>query len=300
MPFTIPSFAAELTCQPVRRFGLDAAVIFSDILVPPAAMGMQVDFLEGRGPVLEPCVRSRADVERLEAFDPEVETGFLGEAIRRTRSELGPDVAIIGFAGAPFTTASYMIEGASSRNFEHTKAMLHGERELFVELVNRVVDALVPYLGMQVEAGADLLQIFDSWGGCLDAHTYREVLGEPMERLICTAKALGVPVTLYINGCAHLLDMLPDLGPTVIGIDWRVDPRVARELLGDRCALQGNLDPSALFAPPDCVARLTRQVVDAFGPAPGYIFNLGSGILPKTPVESVAAMVETVKKGFAP
>jgi len=247
--------------------------------------------------VVEPCIRSRADVERIEAFDPEQETGFLGDAIRLTRKELGPDVAIIGFCGAPFTTASYMIEGASSRNFENTKAMLHGDRELFVELVNRVVDALVPYLGMQVEAGADLLQIFDSWGGCLDAATYRDVLGDPMERLICTAKALGVPVTLYVNGCSHLLEYLPSLGPTVISIDWRVDPKIARQQVGDRCALQGNLDPAALFAPAESVTALTKQVLKDFGPEPGHIFNLGSGILPKTPLDSVAAMINTVKAG---
>ncbi len=287
--------AAEITCQPIRRFGMDAAVVFSDILVPAEAMGMDVSFEEGKGPKLGPALRSRADIERLHAFDPEESTGFLGDAIRKVRAELGEDRAIIGFCGAPFTTASYMIEGGSSRNFEHTKAMLHGSPEAFRELLERIVDALVPYLGMQVEAGADVLQVFDSWGGALSAATYTEMLRAPMERLICSAKALNVPVIVYVNGGGHLLELLADLGPDCVSIDWRVDPADARARVGDRVALQGNLDPSALFAPSDVVARLTGETLDGFGPEPGYIFNLGSGILPKTPVECVQAVVETVR-----
>ncbi len=291
-----PETAAELTCQPVERFGLDAAIIFSDILVPPAAMGLEVRFEEGAGPRLEPLVRSRADVDRLDVFDPEEATGFVAEALRLVRRRIGEDVALIGFSGAPFTTASYMIEGRTSRNFENAKAMLHGDPETFAELLEKITDALVPYLGMQVEAGADVLQIFDSWGGSVDARTYREVLGPATERLICCAKATGVPVVLYVNGCAHLLEVLADLGPDVIGIDWRVDPVEARRRVGDRCALQGNLDPAALFAPPEVVARLTREVMRAFGDAPGHVFNLGSGILPGTPVESVESMLAAARE----
>lgn len=290
-----PDRAAEITCQPIRRFGMDAAVIFSDILVPAEAMGMDVSFEEGRGPKVGPALNSRADVDRLHAFDPEESTGFLGEAIRKVRAELGEDQAIIGFCGAPFTTASYMIEGGSSRNFERTKAMLHGSPDTFTELLERIVDALVPYLGMQVEAGADVLQVFDSWGGALSSATYKQMLFPPMERLICAAKALEVPVILYVNGGGHMLELLADLGPDCISIDWRVDPADARSRVGNRVALQGNLDPSALFAPADVVARLTRETLERFGPEPGHVFNLGSGILPKTPLECVQAVVETVR-----
>lgn len=295
-----PELASEVTCQPVRRFGMDAAVIFSDILVPVAAMGQDVRFEEGTGPVVGPPIRSRDDLGRLAAFDPDEDTGFLAEAIRRTRRALGPDRAIIGFCGAPFTTASYMIEGGSSKDFAHTKAMLHGQPAVFRELVDLVVDSLVPYLGMQVEAGADVLQLFDSWGGHLDAATYRDALFAPMERLVCAAKALGVPVILYVNGATQLLEVLADLGPTVIGLDWRVDPRDARRRIAGRTALQGNLDPTILFAGPDVVARHTAAVLDAFGPEPGHIFNLGSGILPGTPIASVEALVRTVKARRSP
>jgi len=290
-----PDRAAEVTCQPIRRFDMDAAVIFSDILVPAQAMGLEVSFEGGKGPQLEPAVRTRADIDRLHAFDPEMDTGFVGEAIRRVRKEIGDDRAIIGFCGAPFTTASYMIEGGSSRNFENTKAMLHGDPEAFRELVEKIVDSVVPYLGMQGDAGADVFQIFDSWGGALSEQVYRDALFGPMERLICSIKGLGKPVILYVNGGSHLLELLADLGPTVVGIDWRTDPAQARARIGDRVGLQGNLDPSALFAPPETVVEMTGITLDRFGDSPGHIFNLGSGVLPKTPVECVQAVVETVQ-----
>jgi uroporphyrinogen decarboxylase len=290
-----PERAAEITLQPMRRFDMDAAVIFSDILVPSAAMGLDVQFHEGKGPVLKPPVRSLKDIEALQVFDPEVSTEFLAESIRRVRAALSLEKAIIGFCGAPFTTASYMIEGQSSKNFEHTKAMMLGRPSEFRELIDRIVDALIPYLALQAEAGADLLQVFDSWGGTLDARTYEQVLGEPMERLICAAKALGTPVILYVNGCSHLLELLADLRPDVVGIDWRVDPRDARKRIGSRVALQGNLDPVALYAPVSRVEQLTRECLQAFGTEPGHICNLGSGMLPTLPVEALQAVVEVVQ-----
>lgn len=290
-----PETAAELTCQPVRRFGMDAAIIFCDILVPAAAMGMGLEFQEGRGPVMPQPVRSLDDVKRLEPFDPERATGFLPESIRRVRAALGEEVGLVGFCGAPFTTASYMIEGGTSRSFEHTKAMMLGAPEVFAELVERITDALVPYLGVQVEAGADVLQIFDSWGGTLDAATWRRMLFEPTQRLVCSARALEVPVVLYVNGCAHLLETLADLEPTVLGIDWRVDPTDATGRVGARCALQGNMDPAELFAPPATAAARAREVVRRFQGARGHVFNLGSGLLPGTPVKGVAAVVDAVK-----
>lgn len=291
-----PAIAAEITCQPIRRFGMDVAVIFSDILVPPAAMGLDVSFHEGVGPKIEPTVRTDEGVDALRDFDPAKETGFLGEAIRMVRQELGEERAIVGFCGAPLTTASYMIEGGSSRNYEHTKAMMYGEPERFDRLLTRLVDNLIPYLAMQVEAGADCLQIFDSWGGTLDAETYRHYLLPHMTRLVEGAKATGVPVIVYLNGGTHLLEVTADTGADVLGVDWRVDPKDAIRRVGDRVAFQGNLDPCILFAKPEVVVRETKEVVEKFADAEGYIFNLGSGILPKTPVESVAAMFAEVLK----
>jgi uroporphyrinogen decarboxylase len=289
-----PSVAAEITCQPIRRFGMDTAVIFSDILVPSAAMGLDVSFHEGVGPKLSPLVRTDEDIEALADFDPAAETGFLGEAIRRVREELGEERAIVGFCGAPLTTASYMIEGGSSRNYEHTKAMIYGEPERFDRLVTRLVDNLIPYLAMQVDAGADCLQVFDSWGGTLDAATYRRVLLPHMQRLVEGAKRTGAPVILYLNGGNHLLEVMADSGADVLGVDWRIDPKDAIARVGGRVALQGNLDPCVLFAPPEVVASETRAVLERFSGAEGYVFNLGSGILPKTPIESVEAMFAEV------
>ena len=290
-----PALAAEVTLQPIRRFDMDAAVIFSDILVPCAAMGQAVSFAEGEGPSLAPQVRTKVEVDRLRDFDPKQATGFLGDAIRRVRAELGDAKAIIGFCGAPWTTASYMIEGGSSRNFEQSKRMLHAEPELFDRLCARIVDSLIPYLAMQVEAGADAVQVFDSWGGAFDARTYRASLLPHLKRLVAGAKRLGVPVILYVNGCAQLLEVLADAEPDVIGLDWRVDPSDAIARVGSRCALQGNLDPCVLFASPEIVARETERTLAAFTHQKGHVFNLGSGILPGTPVASMDALFQVIR-----
>jgi uroporphyrinogen decarboxylase len=290
-----PEIAAEVTCQPVRRFGMDVAVIFSDILVPAAAMGLDVQFREGEGPTLAPPVRTAEDVERLRDFVPGEATAFVGEAIRRVRAELGSEKAILGFCGAPWTTASYMIEGGSSRDFENAKRMLYGEPKTFDRLCSRLVDNLIPYLGMQVEAGADAVQIFDSWGGALDAATWRRAILPHTSRLVAGAKRHGVPVILFVNGASHLLQAMAGAGANVIGLDWRVAPSEAIRHVGARAALQGNLDPCALFAPVEVVERETNRVLDEFAPQEGYVFNLGSGILPGTPVESMDAVFRTVR-----
>ena len=295
-----PAIAAEVTCQPVRRFDMDAAVIFSDILVPCAAMGLDVQFKEGEGPTLAPPVRTAADVERLRDFDARDETGFVGEAIRRVRSELGTGKAILGFCGAPWTTASYMVEGGTSRNFENTKRLLYSEPKVFERLCARIVGNLIPYLGMQIEAGADVVQVFDSWGGALDAATYRSAILPHVTRLVSGAKKLGAPVILYVNGASHLLLPMAGSGADVLGIDWRVSASEAIRHVGARAALQGNLDPCALFAPPEIVERETNRVLDEFSGQEGYIFNLGSGILPSTQVESVEAVFRAIRARRGP
>lgn len=290
-----PEIAAELTLQPIRRYGMDAAVIFSDILVPVAAMGVDVTFEEKVGPVLKPPVRTRADVLRLEPFDPLVETRFLADAIGLVRKDLGAERAIIGFCGGPWTVAGYLVEGGSTKDHGRTKALLYGDPETFDELCARLVDAAIPYLGMQVEAGADALQIFESWGGELDARTYRARVLPHLERLVACAKALGVPVILFCNGGSHLLDVLADAGPDVLSLDWRTDARDAVRRFDDRFAFQGNLDPGALLAGPEAAAREAHAVLDAFAAATGHVFNLGGGLTPAVPVESVAAVVEVVR-----
>ncbi|MDZ4774751.1 MAG: uroporphyrinogen decarboxylase [Planctomycetota bacterium] len=289
------ALAAEVTLQPMRRFDMDAAVIFSDILVPPAAMGMKVDFLEGEGPALAPVVRTAADVERLVDFDPWQATRFLADAIKIVRKDLGPTKAIIGFCGAPWTVASYMIEGASSRNFDHTKKMLYDDPTLFARLMTRIVDNSIPYLEMQIEAGADVVQVFDSWGGALDAAVYRAQILPHVKRLVAGAKARGVPVIMYVNGASQLLEVMADSGADVLGIDWRVAPADAIARVGKRCALQGNLDPCALFAAPAVVTREMNRVLDEFASQRGYVFNLGSGILPTVPVASMEALFAAVR-----
>ena len=291
-----PELAAEVTLQPIRRFGMDGAVIFSDILVPPAAMGLGVRFVEGRGPLIEPSIRSAADLEQLHTFDARQATGFVAEAIRRVREELGQERAILGFCGAPYTVASYMIEGASSRNFEHAKGMMHGEPETFDRLLGQIVEAQIPYLEMQVEAGADVLQIFDSWVGSLSADDYAQHVLKHTRRLVAAAQSTGVPVIHYGNGVGHLLEVLLETGVDVLSIDWRVDPAEAIRRTRGRVALQGNLDPCVLFAPVDVVRRETTRVLDAFADAPGYIFNLGSGILPKTPLASMETIFEVLRE----
>ncbi len=290
-----PELATEVTLQPVRRFGMDVAVIFSDILVPVEAMGLGVRFDEGHGPVVGPAPLTREKVLALEPFDPEEKTAFVGEIIGRVKAELNGAAAVLGFSGAPFTTVSYMLEGGSSREFTATKRMLHKDPALFSELMERTTDALVPYLGMQVFAGADALQIFDSWGGALDERTWRQHVFPATERLICAIKALGVPVTLYANGADHLLEALADCGPDVVGIDWRTTPEAARKRVGARVALQGNMDPGAALATPEVAAAEAARTLRAFGPDAGHIFNFGTGVSQHTPPECVAAVADTVR-----
>ena len=248
-------------------------------------MGQGVDFLEGQGPVLEPAVRSAEDVEGLVDFTATDATGFLGDSIRAVREGLGDERAIIGFCGAPFTVASYMVEGRSSRNFENTKQMMLGEPETFDRLLTRVVDNSIGYLGMQVEAGADVLQVFDSWGGTLSAEVYRERILPHVERLVSEARGFGVPVILYVNGCHHLLEVMADSGAEVLGIDWRISPREAIERVGDRVALQGNLDPCTLFAPPDVVRAEARRVLEGFKASAATSSISAAGSSPRPPGE---------------
>ncbi|HGY92672.1 MAG TPA: uroporphyrinogen decarboxylase [Planctomycetes bacterium] len=289
-----PELCRDVTLQPLRAFGLEVGIVFSDILLPAEAMGMDLSFGAGAGPQLSPPIRTRKDVEALRDFDPAQSTPWPAEAQRLLRATLGDDLPIIGFCGAPFTVASYMIEGGSSRVFENTKRMLFADPSTFQLLMERLTANLIPYLLAQVEAGAPVVQVFDSWAGCLDRETYAEFAQPWTCRLINAVKEKGVPVISYVSGGGHLIELMADSGADVVSLDWRVDPEDARRCIGHRVALQGNLDPGVLLAGPDATRRAVTKNLQAFGTAPGHIFNLGSGIMKWTPPESVQALVDCV------
>ena len=287
-----PEIAAEVTLQPIRRFGLDAAIVFSDILTPLVPMGADLSFTPS--PHIANPVREPADVDRLRVPEPWSGTDFLGETLQRVRSELDPSTALIGFCGAPWTLASYLVEGATSRSFTKVKSFAHHHPHAFDRLVDTLADAMAAYLQTQVAAGAQAVQVFDSWVGALGTEDARRWALRPARRLLEATAVLGVPRIYYPNGGAHLLHDLPDMPCEVIGLDWRVDLKRAAMALPN-AVLQGNLDPGALMGPDDEIRRLTLAMLDA-APRRGYIANLGHGITPDVPVHAMEAFVRTVQE----
>ena len=285
--------AAEVTVQPVRRLGVDAAIIFSDILIPVEAMGMELHLDDG-GPRLPQPVRTEADVRRLAIPDPEDRTGFVAEAIRRTRKALSDSVPVIGFCGAPFTLASYMVEGGGSRSFLNIKRLLFERPPVAHALFEKLTQTLIPYLQMQVAAGASLVQIFDSWGGELSPRDFESFSLPCLQRIVSALKS-SVPVILFGTGMSTLLPLMRSTGADVLGLDWRIDIAEGRRMLGPHVPVQGNLDPAALFLP---AAELESRVQDILQGAGliGHIFNLGHGIFPQTPPEAAQALVEAVHR----
>ena len=287
-----PEIAAEVTLQPIRRFALDAAIVFSDILTPLVPMGAALTFTPSphiANPLSEP-----GDVDRLAYPDPWTGTEFLCETLRAVRSELDPSTALIGFCGAPWTLASYLVEGATSRSFTKVKSFALHHPEAFDHLVDTLAAAMAAYLRTQVEAGAQAVQIFDSWVGALGAEDARRWALRPARRLLEAIADLGVPRIYYPNGGAHLLHDLADMPCEVIGLDWRVDLERAVAAL-PAFALQGNLDPGVLMGPDGEIRRRTRSMLDS-APRRGYIANLGHGITPDVPVHSMEAFVRTVQE----
>ncbi|HVX16506.1 MAG TPA: uroporphyrinogen decarboxylase [Acidimicrobiales bacterium] len=288
-----PELATELTLQPVRRYGVDAAILFSDIVVPVAAIGFGVDIQPGVGPVVDHPFRSAADLERLRPLDPDADVPYVQETVKNLVGELG-DTPLIGFAGAPFTVASYLVEGRTSRTYLHTKSLMYGEPALWAQLLDRLADLALVGLRAQVEAGASAVQLFDSWAGALDRADYeRHVL--PATRKVLEGIAdLGVPRIHFGVGTGELLPSLRDAGADVVGIDWHVLLDDARARLGPDVSLQGNLDPACLLAPWDVVAQRTRDVLRRAGGHPGHVFNLGHGVLPEVDPEVLHQVVELV------
>ena len=287
-----PELAVEVTLQPLRAFGFDAAILFSDLLIPLAPMGIPFDFQAGEGPVIETPVRSAADVAALRRFDPRAELGMVLEAVRLLRREL--EVPLIGFAGAPFTLASYAIEGGHSTSFARTKGLMYGDAETWHRLAALLAATVADYLRAQVEAGAQAVQLFDSWIGALDEADYREFVLPHVRRIFDSVSDLDVPKIHFGTGTAHLLAVQREAGGTVIGVDWRTPLDEGWRLAGDGVAVQGNLDPTLLFAPRDRLLARVDDVLRRAGGRPGHVFNLGHGILPGTPVEAVKAVVDHV------
>jgi uroporphyrinogen decarboxylase len=291
-----PELAVEVTLQPIRAFDLDAAIIFADILPPLEAMGLELEFVHGEGPVICNPLRRPADVAALRVPDPRESLGFTLEAIRLVRRELEGRLPLIGFSGAPFTLASYAIEGEGSRHFIRTKSLMYGEPSAWHSLMDKLATLVGDYLKAQAEAGAQVLQLFDSWAGALSPDNYRRFVLPYSLRAIKTAQSTGVPVIHFSTETAGMLEQIKEAGGDVIGVDWRVDLATAWRRLGDDVAIQGNLDPLALFAPLPELERQVSGILAQVGGRPGHIFNLGHGILPKTPVEHVAALVDMVHR----
>ena len=287
-----PALATEVTLQPLERFPLDAAIIFSDILTIPDAMGLGLAFAEGEGPRFERPLRDEHAIDALAVPDLSL-LRYVFDALRETRRALADRVPLIGFSGSPFTLACYMIEGSGSDDWRTLKALRHARPELLHRVLEVNAAAVAAYLNAQIDAGAQVVMIFDTWGGTL-AHPDYEPFSLAYSRKVL-ASVTRVPRILFTKGGNPWLAAMLSSGADAIGLDWTADAREARRLAAGRVALQGNLDPAALFAPPEAVRDAVRRVLDAFGPAPGHIFNLGHGILPKTPVDSVAALVDEVR-----
>lgn len=299
-----PELACEVTLQPLVRFPLDAAILFSDILTIPDAMGLGLSFSEGEGPRLAHPIRSAAEVKRLGVPDPETELGYVMAAVRLIRRELAGRVPLIGFAGSPWTLATYMIEGGASREFAWCKGMMFAEPALLHQLLDIVARSVLLYLNAQVAAGAQALMIFDTWGGILSPRAYREFSLHYMAQIVAglqrKQEGYTVPVVLFTKGGGAWLEAMAATGCDALGLDWTVDLSAARQRVGRQVALQGNLDPCVLYAPATRIRQEVATLLADFGAGSGHIFNLGHGIHPLIDPDHVAVMVEAVHELSAP
>ena len=294
-----PSLAAEVTVQPVDILDVDAAIIFSDILIIPEAMGMHLTMVESRGPMLAPPVRTAQQVHDLAEVDPERHLGFLLDALTETKRALNGRVPLIGFCGSPWTLATYMVEGRGSREFGEIKKMMLDQPELLASLLKKLAAGVKRTLEAQIAAGADAVQIFDSWGGILDPDHYRRFSLDPLFEIVSTLRRDGAPVIVFSRGANHALKDLAAIGADVVGLDWTIDMADAREIAGDRVALQGNLDPSFLYASPERIRAEAASILKKYGRGPGHVFNLGHGILPDVPVDHAQSLIRAVHEESA-
>lgn len=293
-----PELACEVTMQPLRRFPLDAAILFSDILTVPDAMGLGLYFTQGEGPAFQHPVRSGADVARLGVLDPEDGLGYVMAAVRTIRHELDGRVPLIGFSGSPWTLATYMVEGSGSKTYSHIKGMLYDAPVLLHQLLAVLAQSVAAYLNAQIQAGAQAVMVFDTWGGVLSPAAYREFslryMQQVVDGLIREQNGRRVPVTLFTKNGGQWLDAIAATGCDCVGVDWTTDLGDARARTGGRVALQGNLDPAVLYARPERIREEVKRVLDSFGHGHGHVMNLGHGITPDVPPEHAAAFIAAV------
>lgn len=289
-----PEWVTEVTLQPVDILGVDAAIIFADILLPLEAMGMELKFIKGDGPRFTDPIRNRQDMQRLRRPDTEESLGYVFDALRMVRRELNDRVPLLGFGGTPWTLAAYLVEGGGSRTFPQLLAWSYRDPEGLAQLLDFIADVSIPYLEGQIDAGAQAIQLFDTWGGLLDAERWRTIALPPMRRIL---DALGdrVPTVYYSNGTGHLLPVLADLPVDILSVDWRIPLDEVRRIVGPRLILQGNLDPTTLLGSRDDIVARTRRLIE-LGRGGGHIVNLGHGILPMTPVDHAKAFIDTVRE----
>lgn len=300
---TSPELACEVTLQPLERFRLDAAILFSDILTIPDAMGLGLSFAEGEGPRFANPVRSAEDVRRLPIPDPEGELRYVMDAVRLIHKSLAGRVPLIGFSGSPWTLASYMIEGGGSREFRRLKGMMYAEPGLLHDLLGKLADAVALYLNAQIAAGVETVMVFDTWGGILSPAQYERFslayAKRVLDQLNRTAGGKTIPAVLFTKGGGQWLEAMAETGYDALGLDWTTDIGQARRRVGHKVALQGNLDPQALYAPPESIRAEVRQILESFGHGSGHVFNLGHGVWPDVNPEHVGTMIEAVHE-FSP
>jgi uroporphyrinogen decarboxylase len=288
-----PELACEITLQPIKAFELDAAIIFADILLPLEGMGIGLEFAKNMGPVILNPVRTNADIDAIKIIDPVEDVPYLLEAIKMTRSELNGKVPLIGFSGAPFTLASYIIEGGGSKNYVNAKSLMFSDPGAWRTLMDKITEIVIRYLNAQVEAGAQALQLFDSWVGCLGPDDYRE-FALPYTKRVIESVDRSVPFINFSTNTGTYLETLLEAGGDVIGVDWKLRLDEAWERIGPERAIQGNLDPVTLFGPVDVLRKRAKEIIDMAGGRPGHIFNLGHGIVVGTPVDNVRALIDCV------
>lgn len=295
---TNPELACEVTLQPLRRFDFDAAILFSDILTVPDAMGLGLYFTEGEGPRFKTPIRTAADIEKLPIPDPEVELRYVTDAVRLIRKNLAGSVPLIGFSGSPWTLATYMIEGGSSKNFAKIKGLMFNQPALMHSLLDKIAQAVAAYLNAQIAAGAQAVMLFDTWGGVLSSNDYQEFslrYAQQVRELLKTDGAEGrIPSILFTKGGGLWLNEMANSGYDALGLDWQTDIGFARAIVGESVALQGNLDPMTLYATPEIITERVQTILQKYGQGSGHVFNLGHGILPDINPENVKAMVDAV------
>ncbi len=289
-----PELAAEVTLQPVDILGVDAAILFSDILIPLEAMGAGLSFKEGKGPIISPPVRSRKELERLHTIEPERDVPFVLETIKILRKELSERVPLIGFAGAPFTMATYLIEGGTTKSFVNIKKMLFSDPALFRSVMELITEVTISYLSAQIEAGVQAIQLFDTWAGVLTRHDFRDAALVYARRIFNALRKRGVPMIYFVYDGGHLLDLTRLAGSDVIGLDWRTDIETALKVLGKDVVVQGNLDPCLLFLEEERLRDRIAEIIQQGLGAKAHIFNLGHGVLPEIPPEKVRLAIEMI------